>query len=147
MIKNERQFRITRAQAGEFRAALSRLEQRPPESPDPQTELKWTIQRDALKSQYDDLQQEVDEYLFLKERGHHSMELASLEDLPDTLIKARIAAGLTQRQLAEKLGIKEQQLQRYEANGYSGASLARLQKVLDALGVNVPKKLVVQRFR
>jgi ribosome-binding protein aMBF1 (putative translation factor) len=117
-----------------------------PESADPQTELKWTIQRDALKSQYEDLQQEVDEYLSLQAQGHHSMELASLEDLPDALIKARIAAGLTQRQLAEKLGIKEQQLQRYEANGYSGASLARLQRVLDALGVKVRKKLVVQRF-
>jgi transcriptional regulator with XRE-family HTH domain len=143
MIKNERQFRITRAQADEFRVALSQLEQRPPESADPQAELKWTIQRDALKSQYEDLQREVDEYLSLQQQGHQPMELTSLEDLPDTLIKARIAAGLTQRQLAEKLGIKEQQLQRYEANGYSGANLARLQRVLDALGVKVRKKLVV----
>ena len=29
MIKNERQFRITRAQADEFRVALSKLEERP----------------------------------------------------------------------------------------------------------------------
>jgi transcriptional regulator with XRE-family HTH domain len=143
MIKNERQFRITRAQADEFRVALSKLEERPPESADPQAELKWNIQRDALKSQYEDLQQDVDEYLSLQKQGHQPMELTSLEDLPDALIKARIAAGLTQRQLAEKLGIKEQQLQRYEANDYSGASLARLQQVLDALGVKVRKKLVV----
>jgi transcriptional regulator with XRE-family HTH domain len=143
MIKNERQFRIVRAQADEFRAAFLELEQNQPEAVDPDGELKWTIQRDALKSQYDDLQCEVDNYVALQTQTHQPMELTSLEELPNALIKARIAAGLTQRQLAEKLGMKEQQLQRYEANGYAGASLSRLQEILDALGVKIRKKLFV----
>ena len=36
--------------------------------------------------------------------------LDSLDQLPDALIHARIAAGLTQRDLAERLGVKEQQI-------------------------------------
>jgi HTH-type transcriptional regulator / antitoxin HipB len=48
--------------------------------------------------------------------------LGSLNDLPTTLIKARIAAGLTQKDLADKIGVREQQIQRYEANHYNSAS-------------------------
>ena len=143
MIKNERQFKITRTQAEEFRMALLDLEQKQPNGGNPNAELKWTIQRDAMKSQFEDLQREIDSYRALQEQGHVPMELTSLEDLPNALVKARIAAGLTQRQLAEKLGIKEQQIQRYEASGYMGASLSRLQEILDALGVKLRKRLSV----
>jgi len=57
----------------------------------------------------------------------------SLERLPSALIQARIATGLSQKQLAERLGLKEQQVQRYEANDYQGASLGRLHEVVTAL--------------
>lgn len=42
------------------------------------------------------------------------------------LVKALIARGWTQRQLAEAVGMAEQQIQRYEANDYRSTSLARL---------------------
>ena len=35
--------------------------------------------------------------------------------LPDILIQARIAAGMSQTKLARELGLKPQQVQRYEA--------------------------------
>ena len=47
---------------------------------------------------------------------------------PTALIEARIAAKLTQRQLAKRIGVAEQQIQRWEANGYSGVNLTRLQE-------------------
>ena len=46
-------------------------------------------------------------------------------------------AGWTQRQLAEALGMAEQQIQRYEANDYRSTSLARLCDIANALGVIV----------
>ncbi len=52
----------------------------------------------------------------------------SLRELPVLLIEGRIVAGLTQCQLGERLGLSEQQIQRYEATMYSGASLDRLRK-------------------
>ena len=54
-----------------------------------------------------------------------------------TVIEARIAARLTQRELAERLGVPEQQVQRWEANEYAGVGLDRLQTIADALGVQV----------
>ena len=53
----------------------------------------------------------------------------SLADLAALLVKARIARRWTQRQLADALGIAEQQVQRYEATGYRSASLARISDV------------------
>ncbi len=50
------------------------------------------------------------------------IELLSLADLPKALIRARIAAGLSQKEFADRLGMKEQQIQSYEANDYQHAS-------------------------
>jgi HTH-type transcriptional regulator/antitoxin HigA len=44
---------------------------------------------------------------------------------------------MTQRQLAERIGVAEQQVQRWEANDYSGVGLDRLQTVADALCVQI----------
>ncbi len=48
-----------------------------------------------------------------------------------------IAARLTQRELAERLGVPEQQVQRWEANGYAGVGIERLQEIADALKLRV----------
>jgi len=51
---------------------------------------------------------------------------------------SRIAAGLSQKELAAKLGLKPQQIQRYEAGNYQGAtSLGRVNPILRALGVKL----------
>jgi transcriptional regulator with XRE-family HTH domain len=65
--------------------------------------------------------------------------LEAVEDLPRALIRARIAAGMTQEGLAQRLGVKAQQVQRYEATEYGSASFARLLKVVQALGLRMPK--------
>ena len=59
--------------------------------------------------------------------------LGTVAELPATLIKARIARGLSQKDLADRIGLKEQQIQRYEATDYASASLARIKKVVSAL--------------
>ena len=63
--------------------------------------------------------------------------------LPEALIRARIAAGLSQKELAGRLGLKEQQIQRYEARRYAGASLDRIQAVADALGMQIHERVVL----
>jgi ribosome-binding protein aMBF1 (putative translation factor) len=72
--------------------------------------------------------------------GHHlakGFEATSLPELATALVKARISKGWTQRQLAEQLGVAEQQVQRYESTGYASASLARLGDIAAALGARV----------
>ena len=136
MIKNQRQHRITKAQAARFSNALDKLRQQP------NTELPPVIakaQEDALKSQLADLENELREYESLKS-GEFSMEsLNAVAEVPLVLIKARIATGLSQRDLAERVGLKEQQIQRYEATDYATANLARIMEVVSALGTAVER--------
>lgn len=61
-------------------------------------------------------------------------------------ILARAARGLSQRELADIIGVREQQIQRYESERYSGISLARYERVLRALGVDLQPKLGRQQF-
>jgi HTH-type transcriptional regulator / antitoxin HigA len=57
------------------------------------------------------------------------------------LIVARIVRGLSQADLAEKLGLKEQQIQRYEAERYRTINLETWRKVSLALGVSVETRI------
>src|SRR5215471_2852389 len=96
-----------------------------------------------MESQLEELREELAEYEALR-NGHIAvLELDSLDKLPEALIRARIAAGLTQKQLAQRLGLKEQQIQRYEAKRYAGASLQRIQAVAEALGATIREQVVL----
>ena len=135
MIKNERQYRITRAQAQRFAVALADFPHKA------QTEhqadyLLLKIQEDALRSQLGDLENELREYEAVKAGNFRMEELRIVAELPMALIKARIARGLSQKDLADRLGLKEQQIQRYEATEYTSASLARIREVVKALDID-----------
>ena len=132
MIKNERQYRITKSQARRFSRALQSLRQR--ESLPPETHpLIARAQVEAMESQLEDLKQELRAYEQLRSGNFDWPALDLVARLPHVLIKARIARGLSQRDLAHRLGLKEQQIQRYEATDYSTANLARIVAVVNAL--------------
>jgi ribosome-binding protein aMBF1 (putative translation factor) len=133
MIKNERQYRVTQAQARRFEEALERLG-RAASDKKLHPRLRQA-QADAVRGQLAELRAELAEYDDLRSGSRRTIQWRSLEALADLLIKARIAAGLTQRELAERLGLKEQQVQRYEATSYASASLARLIEVAGAVGI------------
>jgi ribosome-binding protein aMBF1 (putative translation factor) len=102
-------------------------------------------QKAGLKSQLQDLETELHEYETSKADGPKVLELDSLEGLPKVLIQARIAAGLTQEDLAARLGVKPQQIQRYEASDYQTASFARLREIARLLGLRVRETVELVR--
>jgi transcriptional regulator with XRE-family HTH domain/Zn-dependent peptidase ImmA (M78 family) len=139
MIKNERQYRITKAAARRFSEAL-KVNGTPPANVDPRIAQASVA---AAAGQLAELQSELAEYEALKSGQLEVVEVESLGSLADTLIKARIAAGLSQKDLGARLGMKEQQIQRYEETNYAGASLARLIEVANALNVSVRHEAVL----
>jgi ribosome-binding protein aMBF1 (putative translation factor) len=143
MIKNEKQYRITRAQVQRFESALAEFEGQ--ERPANIVPRLWQAQRDAAESQLAELREEVDAYERLHSGKNTSIVLETVEDLPKALIQARIAAGLTQQGLAVRLGVKTQQVQRDEATEYEGASFARIRKVIQALGLRMPRPVRLVR--
>jgi ribosome-binding protein aMBF1 (putative translation factor) len=133
MIKNERQYRATKAQLQKLQRALEQAGKGPGKN-DVHPLLR-KAEQDALHSQLSDLRKEIHEFETLRAGGSKKLTRTSLDELPRTLIQARIAAGLSQKELAKRLGLKEQQIQRYEATDYASASLARVQAVGRALGL------------
>lgn len=57
-----------------------------------------------------------------------------LTDVGRLLIALRIANGVTQRDLAGRLGVSEAQVSRDERNEYHNVTVERAQRILDALG-------------
>jgi len=135
MITNERQYRISRAQLKKLRDAARDFDIEET-AKYPKSLVLAKAELGALTSEVDNLKAQVKEYEDLKSGFATRLKATSLEELPTVLIKARIAKGLSQRQLANALGIKEQQIQRYESSDYTSVSLRRLVRVADALGLN-----------
>lgn len=130
MICNDKQYGISREQLKKLEQALAAAR----ECVSDQLWLK-NAEINALKSQIADIEAELAEYEFLKSGQLSLSKTYALEELPRVLMQARIASGMSQTSLAEKLGLKPQQVQRYEATDYMGASLARLIEISRVLGV------------
>jgi ribosome-binding protein aMBF1 (putative translation factor) len=139
MIKNEKQYNITKTQAEKFAKALRDISKGTSVLNIHPTLAK--AQQEAIKSQYEELQQELKEYEELKGGKRKTIKVNSFEHLPVALVQARIARGLTQKELAQKLGLKEQQIQRYEASSYAKASLDRINQIIDVLDISIGSKV------
>ena len=87
---------------------------------------------DAILSYHAQLAEEVHWYESVRRR--EIAPLANLTQIGRLLIGLRIANGLSQRELAERLCVSEAQVSRDERNEYHGVTMERAQRVLDALG-------------
>lgn len=141
MITNERQYKITRSEADRFRKAISDLTESPARRDVHPRPLQ--AEREAMESQLADLQAELAAYDRLKSADLSVISINSFDQLADGLIQARIASGLSQKALADRLGLKEQQIQRYEAERYASASYQRLREIADALGVRIKNDILL----
>jgi ribosome-binding protein aMBF1 (putative translation factor) len=141
MIKNNRQYRITQTQIEKLEQALVKARSKQTRTNVPP--LLQNAQIDALRSQLADLRTEIRQYEVLRSGKPVVLDVQSIDDLPRALIQARIASGFSQRDLAELLGLKEQQIQRYEATDYASASLSRVREIARALGLKIKARASV----
>lgn len=132
MIKNKRQYTISKTRIREFEQTLADLEQHPDRDRDLHARLR-RAQIATVRTLIADLKAEVEEYDRLRAGDFDVSELCQIESVPIVLIKARIAAGMTQKDLAKCLKVKEPQVQQYEATNYARASLTRIGQVATIL--------------
>ena len=143
MIRNERQYIITKAQIKKFRKALGEFNKRKSSA----HQMLVKAQKKAMESELAVLENQVKEYEKLRSGKYKVLKGSSIDDLPVEIIRARIALGLTQKQLAERVGLKEQQIQRYEENDYASASFSRLKEIIEALGLDIEEKIFLPKDR
>jgi DNA-binding XRE family transcriptional regulator len=130
---------MTRAAAQRFERLLATL----PETPAQDVAQSQGARREAIAGQLQELQDQLAAYEALRASRGAVLDLASLDQLPDALIAARIAQGLTQKQLAGILGVSEQQVQRDEKTRYAHAKLDRLIRVARALQAPIQSRVLL----
>ncbi len=133
MIRNEAEYRDAverlRAEAGRLVAHEARLSEMGLSA----DEIKRAME--PMHSFHEQLNEEVAGYERLK-RGEFA-ELQNFRGLGGLLVSLRIALGLTQRELAERVGVHESQISRDERNEYHNITVDRAGRILDALGVEL----------
>ena len=136
MITNERQYRITKSEAERFRIALQEFNELEliKQGIDP---IIIGAQRRGLEQQLLELETELAGYERLKSGTIKQHEPSRITEIGERLIEARIATGLSQKMLGERLGMREQQIQRYETKRYRTANLARVAEVAEALQLDI----------
>jgi HTH-type transcriptional regulator / antitoxin HigA len=96
-----------------------------------------SARKSALQGEYEKVRAEIDAYEKLQNAKHAFANDAETRELGLLPILGRIRRRLSQRQLAEALGVKEQQIQRYESERYAGISLKRFEEILGLLAIEV----------
>lgn len=97
--------------------------------------------RKAIRAEKIELEALVAAYEAAKVGDFEELKRRAKNDPGLSLIVARISRNLTQKELARKLGLKEQQIQRYEADRYASISLANFKRIASLLGVDWEIKL------
>lgn len=140
MIKDEKQYQYTQEWAKKFEKSIAALElDENKKTTDPDG---WELLRASLQSQLDTLTEEIAEYETLTSHDVRTpimLKLNEISYLPQLLIKARLAAKLTQKELADLAGLTEEQIREYEDKDYETASLVNFMAVIDALDLKIQK--------
>ena len=136
MIKNEKQYKITNKRLLEIDGAVQKAQQSGKVDEKRQAYINSLL---VLKKQ---MTEEIRHYNDTRSKGISLKRNSSLNRLPDVLIQHKISRRFSQKQFAEILGIKEQQLQRYEADNYKSVSFGRLLEYIEKAKIKI--KLTVE---
>jgi DNA-binding XRE family transcriptional regulator len=133
MIRNEAEYSQAIARLKDERARLGEHRKRLAETGLSPDEIKRVIE--PVESFHLQLREEVESYERLKRGEFPALE--NFDGIGNLLISLRIAGGISQRELAARLGVHESQVSRDERNEYYGITMERAGKVLNALGAKV----------
>jgi hypothetical protein len=128
MIRTERELAITQRRLAESDQAIEQQRQSLAAGGLSPEEIDRALEpMRAMRAQFDE---EIAWYTRVRQGDIDAIE--GLAGLGQLLIAARIASGLTQRALAERLGVDESQVSRDERNEYHGVTIERAQRILDS---------------
>ena len=133
MIRNESEYQVGVGRLRDEAAWLADQERLLREKGLSDEQLKNAL--DPVRSFHRGLKEEVAAYERLR-RGEFD-PLMNLGGFGRLLVSLRVFKGVSQRELAERLGVHESQVSRDERNEYRGVTLERAGRVLAALGAEL----------
>jgi DNA-binding XRE family transcriptional regulator len=133
MIRNDTEYQYTLKQVREQASRMKEQEAELKGMDLSKEEIKRAM--DPIRSFHNQLREEVESYERLK-RGEFD-EFVNFQGIGRLLIAVRIAQGISQRELAQRLGVHESQVSRDERNDYHGITVERASRILEVLGVTI----------
>lgn len=130
MLKNEKQYKMAKVKLEKWLQTQRQLQQGASTGqPD------WIIEEQAfgIEQQIKQLQADIAEYELIESGQQDLPDPTLVLDIPFLLIRWRIACRLTQKDLATRLGLHENQIQKYERENYGCASLETISRVANVL--------------
>jgi HTH-type transcriptional regulator/antitoxin HigA len=128
MIKSDAQRERTLAQIDGFKKALAKGAQAKPGK-------RSAAVAGSCQAMIRQLEEELCDYDRLKSGDLALPNMERLDQIAPFIAKIRIAKGVSQTELARRLGVSKQVISRYEESDYQTVALARLQEILDAMGI------------
>jgi HTH-type transcriptional regulator / antitoxin HipB len=133
MIKNQKQAGITKDRLAELKKAKEIFEEQHKDK----TTAKYRLGINSINTLITELENEIEVYNGLINGNFSILQAKSIDELPNVLIAARLAQNMSHKELGELVGLKEQQIQRYEATDYETASLPRIIEISMALNLSM----------
>src|SRR6201997_2184617 len=128
MIKSDAQRERTVAQIEGFRRALAKVTEE-------KAAKRGAVLRASCEGMIRQLEDELREYDELKAGELALPNVERLDQIAPFVAKMRIAKGVSQTELARRLGVSKQVVSRYEETEYQTVAISRLQEILDAIGI------------
>lgn len=133
MIKNDRQYTYTKNKLHEFQKDLKEIQQ------------KYSFDKSKLKllsqgyiEHIAQLKTEIANYEKIKTLPlPKKLRANTPAEISQQLVRLRVAKGLTQAQLAARMGCRQSDISRMERADYKGYSYQLLEKVANILGVDL----------
>ena len=136
MIKDELEYEVSKEWVEKFNKTLAAMER--DEEAKRKDFLKWDAGRGSIQRHLDQLHEEIAEYERLMAWDKSKPIEIVVEDfnrLSEALIKARMAAKMSEEELAKILDIDPERIKEYEKKKYQNASLMEILEISLALGL------------
>ena len=101
--------------------------------------------RDLIKEGEQDYREWQASLVDTPEKRARYEDIAAKSDLWLQLVEGREAAGLTQRELAKRMGVSQAQVARIEKRGYDAYTLTSLRRYVKALGEGFSLAVEIKR--
>lgn len=133
MIKNSAQYERTKRKIEKLKGYVEHLSRDLIAKALPEDEIRFALQpQEFFIAQ---MQDELDEYDHIKQG--QIREIYSIESIGRLLIALRCAKNVSQRELAERLGVDESVVSKDENNEYYGITAKKIARIINALDVRI----------
>ena len=136
MIKDELEYEVSKEWVEKFNKTIAAMER--DEESKRKDFLKWDAGRGSIQCHLDQLHEELAEYERLMAWDKSKpieIVVENFNKLSEALIKARMAAKMSEEELAEILDIDPERIKEFEKKKYQNASLTEILDISLALGL------------